>query len=59
MGELSNAEITDYSELGNLKVVLSARRVRLTADEVALAWFVEDAWLMLRKVAPVLLTLLV
>lgn len=59
VGELSDAEITDYSELGNLKVVLAARRVRLAADGDALAWFVEDVWPVLRKVAPVLLTLLV
>src|SRR5690554_4403457 len=59
VGDLSDAEITDYSELGNLKLVLAARRVRLAADGDALAWFVEDVWPVLRKVAPVLLTLLV
>jgi len=59
VGDLSDAEITDYSELGNPKVVLAARRVRLAADGDALSWFVEDVWPVLRKVSPVLLTLLV
>lgn len=58
VAELEGDELLTYSQLGDLIVVLSARKVRLTADDDFLKWFAEDAWPVVKSVAPVVLAML-
>lgn len=58
LAELSDEELVTYSRLGSLRGVLSARKVRMAADEDFLAWFAEEAWPVIKTAAPVVLALL-
>ena len=58
LADLPTAKLIQYLQLGDARVVLSARRVKVAVNADFLSWLVDDALPVLGKVAPVILPIL-
>jgi hypothetical protein len=56
--DLSTDKLIEYSQLGNIKVLLAARQVKISMENNFLKWVVDDALPVLIKILPVVVSLL-
>lgn len=57
IADLPTDKLIQYSELGSVKLVLQARRVRVAAEPDFVKWLMDDALPVLARAAPVVLAL--